>query len=262
MTLVPTDRDPKMTAMTLAPRSSRPHPGGDIDRRVPALDWARLAADLDERGHATTGPLLTPAECEALIAGYDEEARYRSQVIMARHGFGRGEYKYFAYPLPSPVSALRSAFYRQLAPIANRWQAALGAASDYPPEHDAYLERCHEAGQRRPTPLMLKYGAGDYNCLHQDLYGELAFPLQVAFLLSAPGQDFTGGEFMLTEQRPRQQSRGEVVSLMQGEGVIFAVNHRPVQGKRGVYRCAMRHGVSRLKSGRRFTLGIIFHDAR
>ena len=261
MKLASADRDLKMTAMT-ATRSSRSRVGGDMDSRVQALGWARFAADLDERGHATTGPLLTSAECEALIAGYDEEARYRSQIIMARHGFGRGEYKYFAYPLPEPVSALRRALYRQLAPIANRWQAALGAAPDYPPEHDAYLERCHEAGQRRPTPLLLKYGTGDYNCLHQDLYGELAFPLQVAFLLSAPDQDFTGGEFMLTEQRPRQQSRGEVVSLTQGEGVIFAVNHRPVQGKRGVYRSAMRHGVSRLRSGRRFTLGIIFHDAR
>lgn len=262
MTHVPADRDSKMAPVTSVTRSPRPRAGGDIDSRVGALDWARLAADLDERGHATTGPLLAPGECKALVAGYDEAARYRSQVIMARHGFGRGEYKYFAYPLPEPVSALRGAFYRQLAPIANRWQAALGAAPDYPPTHDAYLERCHEAGQRRPTPLLLKYGAGDYNCLHQDLYGELAFPLQVAFLLSAPDQDFTGGEFMLTEQRPRQQSRGEVVSLAQGEGVIFAVNHRPVQGKRGVYRSAMRHGVSRLKSGRRFTLGIIFHDAR
>ncbi len=265
MTLVPNDRSPRMTAMTRSSpnrRSPRARSDGDLESRIQALEWERLDATLDERGHATTGPLLTPAECEALIAGYDEEARFRSQVIMARHGFGRGEYKYFGYPLPEAVSVLRGALYRQLAPLANRWQAALGAAADYPSTHEAYLERCHEAGQRRPTPLLLKYGAGDYNCLHQDLYGDLAFPLQVAFLLSAPGQDFTGGEFMLTEQRPRQQSRGEVVSLTQGEGVIFAVNHRPVQGKRGVYRSAMRHGVSRLKSGRRFTLGIIFHDAR
>ena len=254
MNLVLTDHDAKMTAMGST--------ATDLERRVRALDWARLAAGLEERGHATTGSLLTSAECEALIAGYDEDARYRSQVIMARHGFGRGEYKYFAYPLPDLVTTLRAALYRPLAPIANRWQAALGGKADYPAEHRSYLARCHEAGQRRPTPLMLKYGPGDYNCLHQDLYGDLAFPLQVAFLLSRPAKDFTGGEFMLTEQRPRQQSRGEVVSLEQGEGVVFAVNHRPVQGKRGVYRTAMRHGVSQLKSGRRFTLGIIFHDAR
>jgi hypothetical protein len=265
MTPAPSHGNPKMTAMTRPSptrRSPRARAEEDLACRVQALDWARLGATLDEQGHATTGPLLMPAECEALIAGYDEEARFRSQVIMARHGFGRGEYKYFRYPLPEAVSVLRGALYRQLAPLANRWQAALGAAPDYPPAHEAYLGRCHEAGQRRPTPLLLKYGPGDYNCLHQDLYGDLVFPLQVAILLSAPGQDFTGGEFMLTEQRPRQQSGGEVVSLTQGEGVIFAVNHRPVQGKRGVYRSAMRHGVSRLKSGHRFTLGIIFHDAR
>jgi len=254
MSLVLSDQDAKMTAMSST--------ASDLERRVRALDWARLAAELDERGCATTGPLLAPAECRRLVAGYDEEARYRSQIIMARHGFGRGEYKYFAYPLPDMVATLRRALYRALAPIANEWQAALGGKADYPAEHDAYLARCHRAGQHRPTPLMLKYGPGDYNCLHQDLYGELVFPLQVAFLLSRPARDFTGGEFMLTEQRPRQQSRGEVVSLQQGEGVVFAVNHRPVQGKRGIYRSAMRHGVSRLKSGQRFTLGIIFHDAR
>jgi hypothetical protein len=254
MSLILSDQDAKMTAMSRT--------ASDLEQRVRALDWARIAAELDERGCATTGPLLTPAECRGLVAGYDEEGLYRSQIIMARHGFGRGEYKYFAYPLPDRVAILRRALYRALAPIANEWQAALGAKADYPAEHDAYLARCHRAGQRRPTPLMLKYGPGDYNCLHQDLYGELVFPLQVAFLLSRPAEDFTGGEFMLTEQRPRQQSRGEVVSLQQGEGVVFAVNHRPVRGKRGVYRSAMRHGVSRLKSGQRFTLGIIFHDAR
>jgi len=236
--------------------------GRGLERRIRALDWAHIAAELDDRGCASTGSILTPAECRGLVGAYAEEGLYRSQIIMARHGFGRGEYKYFAYPLPDSVAALRRGFYRALAPIANRWQAALGGKADYPPEHGAYLERCHKAGQRRPTPLMLKYGPGDYNCLHQDLYGQLAFPLQVAFLLSQPTRDFTGGEFMLTEQRPRQQSRGEVVSLHQGEGVVFAVNHRPVQGKRGVYRSAMRHGVSRLKSGQRFTLGIIFHDAQ
>jgi uncharacterized protein len=254
MSLVLAEDDTKRTAMS----GNRK----DLERRVRALDWTSMATALDERGCATTGPLLTPAECRALIAGYDEDARYRSQIIMARHGFGRGEYKYFAYPLPDLVAALRAALYRALAPIANRWQGALGGGTDYPAEHRSYLECCHDAGQRRPTPLMLKYGTGDYNCLHQDLYGDLAFPLQVAFLLSVPEKDFTGGEFMLTEQRPRQQSRGEVVSLEQGEGVVFAVNHRPVQGKRGIYRTAMRHGVSRLKSGHRFTLGIIFHDAR
>jgi hypothetical protein len=254
MSLVLSDYDAKMTAMS--------SPASDLERRVRVLDWARLAAELDERGCATTGPILTADECRTLTAAYAEEGLYRSQIIMARHGFGRGEYKYFAYPLPELVASLRRALYRALAPIANRWQAALGGKADYPAEHDAYLERCHKAGQRRPTPLMLKYGPGDYNCLHQDLYGELAFPLQVGFLLSRPARDFTGGEFMLTEQRPRQQSRGEVVSLEQGEGVVFAVNHRPVQGKRGVYRSAMRHGVSRLKSGQRFTVGIIFHDAQ
>jgi len=254
MSLVLADDDAKFVTMGSTPT--------DLKRRVRALDWAGMGGQLDERGYATTGPFLTPAECQALIKDYDEEARYRSQIIMARHGFGRGEYKYFAYPLPNLVSTLRTALYGPLAPIANRWQQALGGKADYPAAHGSYLARCHEAGQHRPTPLMLKYGTGDYNCLHQDLYGDLAFPLQVAFLLSAPARDFTGGEFMLTEQRPRQQSRGEVVSLEQGEGVIFAVNHRPVEGKRGVYRTAMRHGVSRLKSGDRFTLGIIFHDAR
>jgi hypothetical protein len=254
MSLALAGRDSQITGVNKLPR--------DPEERTRALDWPAIAAELDERGCATIGPLLTATECRALIAGYDEVARYRSQIIMARHGFGSGEYKYFAYPLPDLVTNLRTALYRPLASVANRWQEALGASASYPPAHEAYLRRCHKAGQRRPTPLMLKYGAGDYNCLHQDLYGDLVFPLQVAFLLSVPGEDFTGGEFMLTEQRPRQQSRGEVVSLRQGEGVIFAVNHRPVQGKRGVYRTAMRHGVSRLKSGSRFTLGIIFHDAR
>jgi hypothetical protein len=254
MSLALTGHDGQMTGMSKLSQ--------DPEGRVRELDWPNIVAELDERGCATVGPLLSAAECRALVAGYDETERYRSQVIMARHGFGSGEYKYFAYPLPALVAGLRTALYRPLASIANRWQEALGGPADYPPAHEAYLRRCHKAGQRRPTPLMLKYGTGDYNCLHQDLYGDLAFPLQIAFLLSVPDRDFTGGEFMLTEQRPRQQSRGEVVSLQQGEGVIFAVNHRPVQGKRGVYRTAMRHGVSRLKSGSRFTLGIIFHDAR
>jgi len=182
--------------------------------------------------------------------------------VMARHGFGRGEYKYYGYPLPDIIAALRPALYAALAPIANQWNAALGDKAAYPADHDAYLRRCHQAGQKRPTPLLLRYVAGDYNCLHQDLYGDLYFPLQVAFLLSRPGHDFTGGEFVLTEQRPRMQSRAEVVPLEQGEGVIFAVNQRPMQGTRGFYRVAMRHGVSRLRSGQRFTLGVIFHDAK
>ena len=236
-------------------------PQPSIARRVALLDWARLAAELDARGCATTGPLLTPAECVGLRGGYDDGGAFRSKVVMARHGFGRGEYKYYAYPLPPAVAALRGALYRHLAPIANRWEQALGREARYPDDHEAYLARCHAAGQRRPTPLLLRYAAGDYNCLHQDLYGELAFPLQLTVLLSRPGGDFTGGEFVLTEQRPRMQSRVEVVPLAQGEAVIFAVNQRPVQGTRGTYRVAMRHGVSRLRSGERFTLGIIFHDA-
>jgi hypothetical protein len=232
-----------------------------IADRVESLDWSRMAAELDERGCAATGPLLIPEECADLRGGYDHEAAFRSRVIMARHGFGRGEYKYYAYPLPSLVGALRGALYPHLAAIANRWVQALGRQGRYPEDHEAYLKRCHAAGQRRPTPLLLKYTAGDYNCLHQDLYGELSFPLQLTVLLSRPAQDFAGGEFVLTEQRPRMQSRVEVVPLAQGEAVIFAVNHRPVQGTRGTYRVAMRHGVSRLRSGERLTLGIIFHDA-
>jgi hypothetical protein len=230
--------------------------------RVARLDWPAIEADLDAFGCATTGALLAPAECAGLAASYDTEGLFRSRVVMARHGFGSGEYKYFAYELPEPVAALRAAFYPRLAPIANRWEAALGRDAAYPPDHAPYLERCHAAGQTRPTPLLLRYGAGDYNCLHQDLYGDLFFPIQVAFLLSVPGKDFTGGEFVMTEQRPRMQSRAEVVPLTQGEGVIFAVNQRPVQGTRGAYRVVMRHGVSRLRSGRRLTLGVIFHDAK
>ncbi len=233
-----------------------------IAHRVASLDWARLSAELDERGCATTGALLSPAECAALRGGYEDARAFRSKVIMARHGFGRGEYKYYAYPLPPEIGALRTALYPPLAAIANRWESALGREQHYPESHEAYLERCHAAGQRRPTPLLLKYTAGDYNCLHQDLYGELAFPLQLTVLLSRPAEDFSGGEFVLTEQRPRMQSRVEVVPLAQGEAVIFAVNQRPVRGTRGTYRVAMRHGVSRLRSGERFTLGIIFHDAK
>jgi hypothetical protein len=233
-----------------------------VAARVAAADWARIAADLEARGAATTGPLLSAAECRALAALYAGDTGFRSRVVMARHGFGQGEYKYFSYPLPPLVAELRKALYPRLAPAARRWYAAMGRKADLPETLDAYLERCHDAGQTRPTPLLLRYGEGDYNCLHQDLYGELAFPLQATILLSAPGEDFQGGEFVLVEQRPRTQSRPEVVPLRQGEAVIFAVNERPVEGKRGVYRVKMRHGVSRLRKGERLTLGVIFHDAR
>ena len=228
---------------------------------IDGLDWARIGAELDTFGCATTGPLLTPEQCAAIAALYDGEDGFRSRIVMARHGFGRGEYKYFAAPLPGTVQALREGFWPHLAPLANRWNEAMGLAPRFPQRHADFLARCHAAGQTRPTPLLLRYEAGDYNCLHQDLYGEHVFPLQVAVLLSAPGRDFTGGEFVLTEQRPRMQSRAEVVPLAQGEGVIFAVHHRPVSGTRGTYRVNLRHGVSRLRSGRRHTLGIIFHDA-
>ena len=233
-----------------------------IADRVAALDWHAITAALDVAGCATTGPLLAKEECAELAALYRSDAPFRSRVIMARHGFGRGEYKYFAYPLPDPIQSLRQALYPRLAELANRWNEAMGIATRYPPEHAAYLARCHKAGQTRPTPLLLQYGPGDYNCLHQDLYGEHVFPLQVTFLLSRPGEDFSGGEFVLTEQRPRMQSRAEVVPLAHGEGVIFPVHHRPVQGTRGIYRVNMRHGVSRLCMGHRHTLGIIFHDAK
>jgi hypothetical protein len=212
--------------------------------------------NLDEAGYAVLPNALTAAQCDALIALYTQPRLFRSRVVMARHNFGRGEYKYFAYPLPALVQELRTSLYAELAPIANRW-----GETQYPPTHAEYLERCHAEGQTRPTPLLLRYEAGDYNCLHRDLYGDNVFPLQVAFLLSAPGEDFTGGEFVLTEQRPRMQSRVEVVPLARGDAVVFAVNQRPVQGTRGTYRVAMRHGVSRIRSGRRYTMGIIFHDA-
>ena len=234
----------------------------DIAARVAALDWQHIATQLDQFGCATVGPLLSPDECAVTSLRYNDDSIYRSRVIMARHGFGRGEYKYFAYPLPEIVASLRASLYPRLAEIANRWNERMGVDQRFPSEHAAYLKRCHAGGQTKPTPLLLRYGAGDYNCLHQDVYGELVFPLQVAFLLSRPGEDFSGGEFVLTEQRPRMQSRAEVVPLRQGEGVIFPVHHRPVQGTRGVYRVNMRHGVSRLREGRRHTLGIIFHDGK
>jgi hypothetical protein len=237
-------------------------PAPPVAERVAGLDWGTITTELDAVGCATTGPLLSSAECAALAAQYPSEDLFRSRIVMARHGFGRGEYKYFDYPLPDLIGGLRAALYPRLAPVANRWQQTLGGPTEYPPDHPTYIKQCHAAGQTRPTPLLLQYETGDYNCLHQDLYGDMFFPLQVAFLLSAPGRDFTGGEFALVEQRPRMQSRVEVVSLAQGEGIIFAVNQRPVQGTRGAYRVTMRHGVSRLRSGHRLTLGIIFHDAR
>jgi uncharacterized protein len=233
-----------------------------IGARVGALDWNAAGEALDSSGAAVLGRLLEPDECRSIAALYDAgEERFRSRIIMARHGFGRGEYKYFAAPLPPAVAALRAALYPRLAPVANRWSEAMGLPTRYPAEHAEFLSRCHEAGQSKPTPLLLRYGAGDYNCLHQDLYGEHAFPLQVVILLSVQGEEFEGGELVLTEQRPRMQSRAEVVSLRQGEAAAFAVNHRPVQGTRGTYRVTMRHGVSRVRRGQRHTLGIIFHDA-
>lgn len=233
-----------------------------IAERVKALDWPRISSDLYERGNAVIEQLLTSAECRSLAGLYDDSERFRSRIVMERLNFGRGEYQYFAYPLPDIVAGLREALYQQLVPIANHWNEAMRFEVRYPERHKDFLMRCHGAGQTRPTPLILKYGADDYNCLHQDLYGEHVFPLQVAILLSQPGDDFIGGEFVLTEQRPRMQSRPEVVSLKRGDAVVFAVNERPVRGKRGTYRVKMRHGVSRVRSGERYTLGVIFHDAQ
>ena len=230
--------------------------------RIAALDSASLAAALDAGGYAVVPALLTPAECAVLAAQYDEAARFRSRVVMARHGYGQGEYQYFAYPLPPLVATLRGALYPLLVPIANRWHDAMRVDVRFPPDHAAFLARCHRAGQQRPTPLLLRYGTGDYNRLHQDLYGEHVFPLQATVLLSRPGTDFTGGEFVLVEQRARMQSRAEIVPLGQGDVVIFAVNQRPAASARGFTRVALRHGVSKLRSGARMTLGIIFHDAK
>jgi uncharacterized protein len=229
--------------------------------RVNALDWQQIGRNLDEQGSALLQGVLSARECESLAALYPRESIFRSRVVMARHGFGRGEYKYFSYPLPNLIQGLRTALYRRLAPVANRWNTAMGIEVRYPEDHQEFVRRCHDAGQVRPTPLLLQYGEGDFNCLHQDLYGEHVFPIQVAILLSEPQRDFTGGEFVLTEQRPRMQSRPEVVPLRQGDAVAFAVHHRPVQGMRGTYRVNLRHGVSRLRSGQRHTVGIIFHDA-
>lgn len=233
----------------------------DWKQRIAALDWPALGAQLDAGGHALIRGLLNPTQCRWLQSLYGKDEPFRSRVVMARHNFGLGEYRYFAYPLPLPVQALREAFYPPLAGIANAWQRRLGGTEIYPAQLADFLGQCHAAGQVRPTPLLLRYGEGDYNCLHQDLYGEKAFPVQLAILLSQPDEDFAGGEFVLTEQRPRMQSRVEVVPLRQGDAVLFAVAQRPVKGARGDYRVNMRHGVSRLHRGERFTLGVIFHDA-
>lgn len=233
----------------------------ELEARAKACDWERVGKELDQVGNAVLPALFSADECDALAELYPAEEPFRSRIVMARHGFGLGEYKYFRYPLPEPVASLRTALYPHLAPIATRWNDALGLGVRYPATHEKFLARCHAAGQSRPTPLLLRYGAGDYNCLHQDVYGEHVFPLQVAILLSEPGRDFTGGEFVMTEQRPRMQSRAEVVPLRKGDGVVFTVRNRPVQGTRGVYRVNLRHGVSRIRSGVRHVVGIIFHDA-
>jgi hypothetical protein len=245
-----------VTAKTIARTAT------DISARVDALDWDGITADLDAQGCAVLKQLLTPQECGGIAALYPDDGRFRSKVVMGRHGFGRGEYKYFSYPLPDLIAELRPALYARLTATANRWNRTMGIDIGYPAAHAAFLKRCHDAGQTRPTPLLLQYGEGDYNCLHQDLYGEHVFPIQVAILLSQPGRDFSGGEFVLTEQRPRMQSRPEVVPLAQGDAVAFAVHHRPVQGTRGPYRVNLRHGVSRIRSGHRHTVGVIFHDAK
>jgi hypothetical protein len=248
--------------MNIAPKIAAPAAAvqSAITRLAP-YDWTRHAEELGNTGHTILPKLLAPAECRAMAELYAEDALFRSRVVMARHGFGRGEYRYFSYPLPDLLGGLRTALYPQLVGIANDWNRRMNLDPHYPPAHADFLKRCHDAGQTRPTPLLLQYGPGDYNCLHQDLYGVLVFPIQVAILLSAPGTDFTGGEFVLTEQRPRMQSRAEVVPLGQGDAVAFAVNSRPQQGSRGTYRVTLRHGVSHVRSGQRHTLGIIFHDA-
>jgi hypothetical protein len=234
---------------------------GDVAGRVSNLGWTTLCSELDVNGCAIIPSLLSTEQCEAVVGLYPADEPFRSRVVMARHGYGRGEYKYFAYPLPPLIRALRNSIYPSLAEVANRWNEEMGMEVRFPADHGAFIKRCHASGQTRPTPLLLRYGPGDFNCLHQDVYGEHVFPLQVAFLLNEPEVDFTGGEFVLTEQRPRMQSRAEVVPLRRGDGVIFPVRHRPVRGAHGVYRVTMKHGVSRIRSGSRHTLGIIFHDA-
>src|SRR5262249_25752305 len=233
-----------------------------VTPRVDTFDWQQISRELDQQGNGLLKGLLTSEECDALAALYPGEKHFRSRIVMERFSFGRGEYKYFKYPLPDVVSELRAALYPHLQPVANRWNELMDIGVQYPKEHSEFVARCHKAGQRKPTPLLLQYGPGDFNCLHQDLYGEHVFPIQITILLSHPGRDFTGGEFVLTEQRPRMQSRVEVVPLAKGDAVAFAVNYCPVQGKRGYYRVNFRHGVSLVRSGRRHTLGIIFHDAK
>lgn len=248
--------------MTSAAAVASSPPMPTAEQRVADYDWDTVAGELGGYGCAVIGKLLSPDECRQVAGFYRQEDRFRSHVHMARHGFGKGEYRYFKYPLPALIGDLRAALYPRLAIIANDWNERMGLAQRYPARHVDFLEKCHEQGQTRPTPLLLQYVPGDFNCLHQDLYGDLAFPLQVAILLSEPGRDFSGGEFVLTEQRPRMQSRVEVVALGQGDAVAFAVHNRPVQGTRGTYRVNLRHGVSRVRSGMRHTLGIIFHDAK
>jgi hypothetical protein len=250
-----------MTPALQPRRSARPDAAQNIADRIESIDWSVIGATLDADGFAVIPGLLDADACRAIAALYPDDKKFRSHIHMARHGFGRGEYKYFAYPLPALIAEMRTALYPRLADIANRWNEALGEAMRFPADHAAFLKRCHGAGQKRPTPLLLQYVPGDYNCLHQDLYGEHVFPLQVAILLSQPGEDFSGGEFVITEQRPRMQSRASVAPLARGDAVVFAVHHRPVQGTRGVYRVNLRHGVSVLRGGQRHTLGIIFHDA-
>ncbi len=233
-----------------------------IAERVKAIDWDQVSCDLDAQGNAVAERLLSSKECETLAMSYSHDKLFRKRIVMSRHGFGRGEYQYFRYPLPGPIRQLRSAMYPHLVPVANRWNTAMGIEVRYPATHVEFLARCHQAGQDKPTPLLLQYGAGDYNCLHQDLYGKHVFPIQMTILLSDPQKDFTGGEFVMTEQRPRMQSRPIVVPLRQGDGVFFAVHHRPVRGSRGWYRVNLRHGVSCVRSGQRYTVGIIFHDAK
>jgi uncharacterized protein len=247
-------RPTTLLANTVSPKN--------IPDRVSEIDWRQVSLDLDEQGSGMVERLLIPAECETLAALFSHDEIFRSRVVMAQHGFGRGEYKYFSYPLPQIIADLRTVIYPHLVPIANRWNTAIGIDARYPEKHADFIERCHQAGQDKPTPLMLQYGKDDYNCLHQDLYGDHVFPLQLAILLSEPQRDFTGGEFVMTEQRPRMQSRPIVVPLQQGDCVIFAVHNRPVQGRRGAYRVNLRHGVSRVRSGHRHTLGVIFHDAQ
>jgi uncharacterized protein len=260
--LSPGERGEPVAPRTPSPSGRRWPEGPDEGvAAIGALDWAGIERDLEAYGCAIAPKLISRETCRENAALYPDDARFRSRIVMAAHGVGRGEYKYFADPLPERIVALRRGFYRRLAPIADRWNEAMGVSVRYPAEHEAFVARCHQAGQKRPTPLLLRYGPGDYNCLHQDVYGEHLFPLQVAILLSEPGHDFTGGEFVLTEQRPRMQSRAEVAPLTQGDGVIFPVRERPVQGTRGTYRVNLRHGVSRIRSGERFTLGVIFHDA-